>query len=98
MKETEIRMNKLVSLELPILELSKTVMYEFWCDYVKLIYEKKPKVCNMDTVSFIVYIKIDDIAEDVEMRSDTSNYELKRPPPKGKNKVIGLMKDELAGK
>ena len=37
-----------------------------------------------------------DIAEDVETKFDTSNYELDRPLPKGKNKkVIGLMKDEL---
>ena len=59
----------------------------------------------MDTESFIVYIKTDyvykDIAEDVETRFDTSNYELEcnsieRPLPKGKNKkVIELMKDEL---
>ena len=57
----------------------------------------------MDTDSFIVYIKTEDIykdiAEDVETRFDTSNYELDRPLPKGKNKkVIGLMKDELGGK
>ena len=39
-----------------------------------------------------------DIAEDVETRFDTSNYELDRLLPKGKNKkVIGLMKDELGG-
>ena len=40
-----------------------------------------------------------DIAEDVETRFDTSNYELDIPLPRGKNqKVIGLMKDELGGK
>ena len=40
-----------------------------------------------------------DIAEDVETRFDTSNYELDRPLPKGKNKkVIGLIKVELCGK
>ena len=56
----------------------------------------------MNTDSFIVYIKTDgnykDIAEDVETRFDTSNYELDRPLAKGKNKyikIIGLMKDEL---
>ena len=39
------------------------------------------------------------IAEDVETRFDTSNYELDRPLPKGKNKkVIGLMKDEFGGR
>ena len=57
----------------------------------------------LDTVSFIGYIKTDDIfkdiAEDVETRFETSNYELDRPLPKGKNKkVIELMKDELVTK
>ena len=40
-----------------------------------------------------------DIADDVEKRFDTSNYEVNRPLPTGKNeKVIRLMKDELGGK
>ena len=39
-----------------------------------------------------------DIAEDVETRFDTSNFEIDRPLPKGKNKkVIGLMEDKLGG-
>ena len=51
--------------------------------------------------SFIVYIKTDyiykDIVEDVKTKLDTSNYELDRSLPKGKNKkVIGLMKDVLS--
>ena len=57
----------------------------------------------MDTDSFIVYMKTNDIyndfAEDIETRFNTSNYELDKLLPKGKNKkVIGLMKDELDGK
>ena len=57
----------------------------------------------MDTDSFIINIKTEnlyeDIANDVEKRFDTSNYEVNRPLPKGKNKkVIGLMKVELGGK
>ena len=37
-----------------------------------------------------------DIAEDVEIRFDTLNFELDRPLPKGKTKnIIGLMKDEI---
>ena len=103
MKKTEILMNKPVHLGLSILELSKILMYEFWYDYLKPKFDEKEKLCYMDTDSFIVYIKTDDIykdiAEDVETRFDTSNYELDRPLPKGKNKkVIGLMKDELGGK
>ena len=45
-------------------------MYEFWYDYVKRKYDEKAKVSYMDTDSFIVYIKTDDmykdISEDVE--------------------------------
>ena len=41
----------------------------------------------------------EDVASDVENRFDTSNYEVIRPLPTGKNKkIIGLMKDELGGK
>ena len=103
MEKMQILMNKPVYLELSILELSKILMYEFWYDYVKPKNSEKAKLSYMDMDSFIVYIKADniykDIAEDVEIRFDTSNYELDRPFPKGKiKKVIGLMKDKLSGK
>ena len=57
----------------------------------------------MDADSFIIKIETEDfyedIANDVEKRFDTSNYEVTRPLPKGKNKkVFGLVKDELGGK
>ena len=78
-------------------------MYKFCYDFVKPKYGEKAKLRYMDTDSFILYIKTDDtykdIPEDVETKFDTSNYELDRPLPKGKNKkVIGSMKDELDGK
>ena len=73
-------MNKPVCLGLSILELNEILMYEFWHDYVKPRYGEKAKLCYMDTDSFIVYIKPDniykDIAEDVKTKFDTSNYEL----------------------
>ena len=53
-KKTEILMNKPVCLGLSILELSKISMYEFWYDYIKPKYDKKGKLCYMDTDSFIV--------------------------------------------
>ena len=66
-------------------------------------YDKNVKLCYMDTDSFIMNIKTndfyEDIANDVENRFDTSNYEVKRPLQIGNNeKVISLMKDELGGK
>ena len=96
MKKTEILMNKPDHLKLSILELSKMLKYEFWYDYVKPKYGKKAKLCYMGTDIFIVHLKRNDIykdgIEDVETRSHTSNYELDRPLPKGKNKkVIGLI-------
>ena len=76
-------MNKPVYLGLSILDLSKTVMYEFWYDYVKPKYGENAKLCYMDTDSFIVHVKTDDIykdiAEDVETGFDTSNYGMDRP-------------------
>ena len=62
-------------------------------------YGNNVKLCYMDTDSFIMHIKTEDIADDVEKRFDISNYDVNRPLPTGKNKkVIGLMKDELGGK
>ena len=103
MKKTKVKMNKPIYLGLPILEVSKILMYEFWYDYMKPKYANNVKLCCTDTDSFIINIKTndfyEDITSDVENRFDTSNYEVNRPLPMGKNKkVIGLMKDELGGK
>ena len=89
-RKTQILMNELVYLGLSILDLSKTVMYELWYDYVKPKYDENAELCFMDTDSFIVHIKTDDIykniADEVETRFDTSNFEIDRPLPTGKNK------------
>ena len=97
-KMTQILMKKPVYLDLSVLALSKIVTYEIWYDYVKPKYGQKARLCDMDTDSFIVYTKTDDIykdiAEDVGIRFDTSNYEL----DKKFKKVIGLMKNKLGEK
>ena len=102
MKKVKVKINKSVYLGLSILEISKTLMYEFWYDYIKPKYQQNAKLCYMDTSSFIIHVKTEDvyevIADDVEKRFDTSNYEVDRPLPTGKNKkVVGLMKNELGG-
>ena len=75
MQRTQILMNRAVYFGLSILEMSKTVMYEFWYDYVKPKYGEKAELCYMDTGSFKVYIKTKDIyveiTKDVETRFDT---------------------------
>ena len=69
MKKTKVKMNKPIYLGMPILDIKKTLMYEFWYDYVKPKYQDKAKLCYMDTYSFIIYIKTEgfykDIANDV---------------------------------
>ena len=96
-------MSNSVSLGLSILEISKNLMYEFWYDYVKLKYQDNAILSYMDTDSFIMNRKTEDfyedIANDVDKRFDTSNYEVNRPLSTGKNKIaIGLMKGKLGGK
>ena len=103
MKKTKVKMNKPIYLGLSILEISKILMYKFWYDYMKPKYGDNVKLCCMDTDSFIMNIKTEyfykDIANDIEKRFDTSNYEVNSPLPAGKNKkVIGLMKNEFGGK
>ena len=61
MKKTQVLMSKPVYLGLPILDLSKTVIYEFW-------YGENAKLSFMDTGSFIVHVKTDDIYKDIAER------------------------------
>ena len=105
MKKTKVKMNKPVYLGMSILDISKTLMYEFWYDYVKPKYNDKAKLCYMDTDSFVLNIFTEDFFEDinndVERWFDTSNYDEndKRPLQIGVNKkVIGMFKDELGRK
>ena len=105
MKKTEVKMKKPIYLGMSILDVSKTLMYEFWYDYIKLKYGDKARLCYMDTDSFVIYTETEDfykdIANDVKRWFDTSNYDEndKRPLPIGKNKkVTSLFKDELGGK
>ena len=58
-------MNKLVYLGLLMLDLSKTVMYEVWYDYIKAKYDERGKLRYMDTNSFITHIKTEDIYKDI---------------------------------
>ena len=77
MKKTEVKMNKPIYLGQAILNISKTLMYDFWYGYIKPKYGDKAKLCYMDTDSFIIHIKTEnfykDISNDVENRLDTSN-------------------------
>ena len=101
MGKIKVMMNKPVYLSQAILDLSKTVIYEFHYSYMKPKF-KGLQLCYMDTDSLIYGIGTEDfysdIADDVQTRFDTSGYNPDRPLTVGLNKkVIGLMKDELGG-
>ena len=49
MKKTKVIMNEPVYLAMSILDISKTLMYEFWYDYIKPNYGDRAKLCYTDT-------------------------------------------------
>ena len=105
MKKTSLTMNKPVYLGMSILDLSKTLMFDFHYKYIKPKYGNKAKLLFTDTDSFLYEIETEDfykdIAGDVRDRFDTSDYPEGHPSgiPTGINKkVLGMFKDETAGK
>ena len=105
MKKTSLTMNKPVYLGMCILDLSKTLMYDFHYNYIKPKYGNKAKLLFTDTDSLFYEIQTEDfykdISGDVKDRFDTSDYPENHPSglPTGINKkVLGMMKDEAVGK
>ena len=105
MRKTSLLMNKPVYLGMCILDLSKIIMFDFHYNYIKSKYADKAKLLFTDTDSLMYEIETEDfykdIAGDVKDRFDTSDYPENHPSgiPTGENKkVLGMMKDEAAGK
>ena len=105
LQRTKLGFDKPVYVGMAILDLSKTLMYDFHYGYAKKRWTNL-KLCFTDTDSLLYEIGTEDvfkdISPDVEKMYDTSDFPKERHPsgiPVGKNKkVIGLMKDEAAGK
>ena len=88
-----------------ILDLSKSLMYDFHYNYIKTKYGNKAKLLFTDTDSLAYEIKTKDfykdINPDIEKRFDTSDYPINHPSgiETGLNsKVLGMFKDEAGGK
>ena len=77
MRTIKLIKNKPVYLDQAILDISKTLMYEFWYNYIKPKYQEKAQLCYMDTDTFIIHIKTEyfykDIANDVKKKK-TERY------------------------
>ena len=104
MKMTKLDFEKPVYLGMCILDLSKTLMYDFHYNYIKKKYEDKAKLLLTDTDSLMYEIQTEDlykdISGDVKDRFDTSGYPSNHPSgiPSGFNKkVLGMFKDEVNG-
>ena len=105
MKKTEVYFNKPVYVGQSILDLSKTLMFDFHYNYIKKKYHKKAELLFTDTDSLMYEIKTKDfykdISPDILTKFDTSDY---NPNHKSgittgiNKKVIGMFKDEVAGK
>ena len=65
MKKTKVKMNKPIYLGMSILDISKTLMYEFWYGCINPKYQDKAKLCYMDTDSFVIQIKTQDFYKDI---------------------------------
>ena len=99
MKKTKVKIIKPIYLGMSILDISKTLMYEFWYDYIKPKYGDRARLCYTYTDSSVIHIFTEDFFEDivgdVERWFDTSNYNKndKRPLLIGQNKKIpGFLK------
>ena len=105
MKKIKLVFNKPVYIGMCILDLSKTIMYNFHYNYIKQKYGEKAKLLFTDTDSLTYYIETKDfykdISPDVRDKFDTSNFPKNHSSgiETGVNKkVINMFKDEAGGK
>ena len=105
MKKTEVYFNKPIYVGQAILDLSKTLMFDFHYNYIREKYDDEAELLFTDTDSLMYLIETDDVyhdfAADVKKKFDTSDYPENHPSgiETGVNKkVIGKFEDEAAGR
>ena len=97
--------NKPIFVGQAILDISKTLMFDFHYNYIRKKYGDKAELLFTDTDSLMYLIQTEDfyqdINKDIKKKFDTSDYPENHPSGNktGVNKkVIGKFKDEAAGK
>ena len=105
MKKTKLVFNKPIYLGMCILDLSKTLMYDFHYNYIKKKYRSKAKLLFTDTDSLAYEIETEDFYKDIsgDVRTNFDTSDIPKDHPSGiesgvNKKVIGMFKDECGGK
>ncbi len=102
LKKTEIKFNQPIYIGMSILDISKTLMYDFYYKILKKKYGNKIKLLITDTDSLTSEIKTEDFYEDMKKmisEFDTSDYPKDNiyGIPQVNKKVLGKFKDEMNG-
>ena len=101
---SKVVLNKTSYVGIAVLDLSKTLMYDYFYNNVKAKYGNRARLQMTDTDSFLLEVQTedwyDDIRDEVPTLYDTSAYPENHPAglPRVNKKVIGLMKDEYKGR
>ena len=105
MKKKSLTFDKPVYIGMCILDISKTLMYDFHYNYIRSKYGEKAKLLFTDTDSLAYEVETKDfykdIASDVVDKFDTSNFPKDHPSriyTNANKKVVGMFKDEAGGK
>ena len=105
LRKTKLFFNKPIYVGMSILDISKTLMYDFQYGYMKEKFGDRAELLMTDTDSLVYLIKTEDFYKDIDVdvdeKFDTSGYPKDHPSgiKTGANKkAIGMMKDECSGK
>jgi hypothetical protein len=104
MGKTNVKLNKPIQIGMAVLDISKTLLYDFHYNYIRKKYGNKATNLYCDTDSSVYWFRgVDDIYEDMKQDLqyfDTSDYPEDNPfnMPRVNKKVLGKMKDENNGK
>ena len=100
--KSRLVLNRPVYVGMSILDLSKTLMYDFYYGQLKNQYGDRCQLLYTDTDSLLLEIETEDVYRDMIAHAklyDTSDYPREHPMHSVENKkVLGKMTDECAGR